>query len=81
MAAVLALPTITDGTSYPGVMGESGVEHRTETSCRYEKARARNSAKELSNDGARDGDRTRDPQLGNVTGAAKLLWFSSREWK
>jgi hypothetical protein len=59
MAAVLALPTITDGTSYPGVMGESGVEHRTETSCRYEKARARNSAKELSNDGARD--RVREP--------------------
>jgi len=64
MAAVLALPTITDGTSYPGVMGESGVEHRTETSCRYEKARARNSAKELSNDGARDRVRTGDPQLG-----------------
>jgi hypothetical protein len=27
--------------------------------------------------GARDRDRTGDPQLGNVTGAAKLLWNSS----
>jgi hypothetical protein len=77
MAAVLALPTITDGTSYPGVMGESGVEHRTETSCRYEKAPPRNSAKRLGFPGARDRVRTGDPQLGNVTRAPKLLWFSS----
>ncbi len=31
--------------------------------------------------GARDRARTGDPQLGNVTGAPKLLWNSSYEWK
>jgi hypothetical protein len=30
--------------------------------------------------GARDRVRTGDPQLGNVTRGAKLLWFSSYEW-
>jgi hypothetical protein len=33
------------------------------------------------NCGARDRVRTGDPELGNVTGTAKLLWFSSYERK
>jgi hypothetical protein len=45
------------------------------------KAPSPNSAKGLSKLGARDRVRTGDPQLGNVTVAAKLLWFSSYEWK